>query len=133
MRPRAPGVYLVVVDSCQRVTAGVPDEIGVIAVTGELTIASGYGLPVEVSEMLLREGLRRIVIDLDAVEFIDSSGLGLLLNVQRRVDRAGARLAIVEPPERVRRVFEITRLDQQMTLVATRAAALAVFAALKRS
>ena len=76
---------------------------------------------------MLRAGARRIVIDLSAVEFIDSSGLGLLVNVQRRVERATAHLVIVEPTERVRRVFEVTRLDQQMALVATRAAAIAVF------
>ena len=116
-------------DHCKRITEGVPDDVGVVEVTGELTIASGFGLPVQVAE-ILRDGVRRIVIDLGAVEFIDSSGLGLLVNVQRRVEHVTAHLVIVEPAERVRRVFEITRLDRQLALVSTRAAAIAMFAVL---
>ena len=118
-------------DGSTRVTDGVPDDVALLEVRGELTIASGFQLPLEVADML-RAGSRRLVIDLSAVEFIDSSGLGLLLNVQRRVDQEEGRLVLVEPAPRVRRVFEITRLDQQMSLVSTRAAAIAMFPVLER-
>ena len=52
-------------------------------------------------------------------------GLSLLLNAQRRIQRAGGALAVVTPPERVRRVFEMTRLDRAFRLCETREEALA--------
>ena len=58
-----------------------------------------------------------IVIDLSALEFMDSSGLRALLMADRRARREGRRLAIVPGPESVRRVFEITQLDGQLDLI----------------
>src|SRR4051812_19694995 len=58
-----------------------------------------------------------IVVDLTALEFMDSSGLRALVMADRRANKAGWRFAIVPGPEPVRRVFEITRLDDQLDLI----------------
>lgn len=95
-----------------------------LVLDGELSIGTGVRVPLAVDEQI-RDGRVRLVIDLAAVEFIDSSGLSLLLNAQRRVERAGGVLAVVEPPERVKRVFEMTRLDRAFRLCPSRDAAVA--------
>jgi anti-sigma B factor antagonist len=105
-------------------TDGLPPDTGVLVLDGELSIGTGVRIPLAVDEQL-RDARTRLVIDLAGVEFIDSSGLSLLLNAQRRIQRAGGALAVVTPPERVRRVFEMTRLDRAFRLCETRDEALA--------
>ena len=103
---------------------GLPPDTGILVLDGELSIGTGVRIPLAVDEQL-RDARTRLVIDLSAVEFIDSSGLSLLLNAQRRIQRAGGALAVISPPERVRRVFEMTRLDRAFRLCETREEALA--------
>jgi anti-sigma B factor antagonist len=65
------------------------------------------------------------VIDLSGVEFIDSTGLSVLLNGLRRVTRAQGKMALVISNPTVLRLFEITRLDSTFDIYSTREAALA--------
>ena len=52
-----------------------------------------------------------IVIDLSAVEFVDSHGLRLFANTHRRLTREGRKLVVVPPPDIVWRAFVFTGLD----------------------
>jgi anti-anti-sigma factor len=54
----------------------------------------------------------RLVIDLAGVTYMDSSGIGTLVEIFRRVNAYGGRFILSGPTERVRSVFEITRLDR---------------------
>ena len=58
-----------------------------------------------------------IAVDLSGLEFIDSSGLRALVMADDRARPAGRRLVIVPGPPHVRRVFEITQLEQRLELV----------------
>ena len=53
----------------------------------------------------------RVVVDLAAVEFVDSHGLQLLADTHRRLTAEGASLVVVPPAEPVRRAFELTSLE----------------------
>jgi anti-sigma B factor antagonist len=55
-------------------------------------------------------GARRIVVDLSSLSFIDSSGLHVLLEAQRRSLEAGRTLSLVPGPPAVHRLFELTGL-----------------------
>ena len=112
------------VDTIRIETDGLPVDTGILVLEGELSIGTGVRVPLAVDEQL-RDGRVRLIIDLSAVDFIESSGLSLLLNAQRRVQRASGVLAVVEPAERVRRVFEMTRLDRAFRLCPSREEALA--------
>jgi anti-sigma B factor antagonist len=61
----------------------------------------------------------RIVLDLGAVDFIDSSGLGVVIGTKRRVRAAGGELRLVVTEPQVRAVFALTELDQILTLYAS--------------
>lgn len=67
---------------------------------------------------------RRAVIDLSDVEFVDSTGLGVLVSVLKMMDAQGA-IAVAGARPTVRRLFEITRLDRVLPLYFDRAEALA--------
>ncbi len=67
---------------------------------------------------------RRIIIDLTEVPYMDSSGVGTLVYILRRVNTYQGKMALVGMNSRVRSVFEITKLDQFFTIRATEAEAM---------
>lgn len=54
----------------------------------------------------------RLVVNLEGVSYLDSSGIGTLVEVFRRVNGYGGKLALCGLSERVLSVFEITKLDK---------------------
>jgi anti-sigma B factor antagonist len=89
----------------------------VVAVRGEIHVSTAP----EFSGLLtgaISEGRTRMVLDLTDVEFIDSTGLSVLLNALRRVTRAGGRMALVCTNPTVLRLFEITKLDSTFDIFA---------------
>ena len=66
------------------------------------------------------EGVKLIVLDLSEVTFIDSMAFGVLLRAVTRVRRSGGDVRLVVPSPELRRIFEITLLDQFFSLDSTR-------------
>jgi len=100
------------------------DDIAIVAISGELDLAHCIKLTPGLNA-LLRSPVRAIVIDLEAVYLVDSSGIALLLNAFRRLDQAGRQFAIACPMGSPRRAFELTALDRQLPMHTTRHDALA--------
>jgi len=67
----------------------------------------------------------RLVLDLEAVDFLDSTALGAIVGALRRTREAGGEVGIVLPAGSARRIFEITGLDAILDVYPSRAAALA--------
>ena len=81
-----------------------------------VTLSGGLDLStiVELQEALEAECSStpsRLVIDLAAVEFIDSAALHLFITMSNRLAAGGGSLEIVQVPEPLRRIFSITNLD----------------------
>ena len=95
----------------------------VIRVAGDIHATTAPGFSEQLNDAIAR-GKTRVVLDLTDVEFIDSTGLSVLLNGLRRVTRRGGRMAIVCTNPTVLRLFEITRLDTTFDIHATRDGAL---------
>src|SRR5262249_2348798 len=55
---------------------------------------------------------RHMLIELDTVKFIDSSAMGLLLRLHKRLRQAGRRLVVLEPSQVVQRALKVMRLDK---------------------
>lgn len=94
------------------------DDAGVTHVTlaGEFDLAGVQQFESVLGE-LEAESPETLVIDLSGLDFMDSSGLRALVMADQRARRAGRRLAIVPGPPPVRRVFEITQLDDRLDLI----------------
>jgi anti-anti-sigma factor len=56
----------------------------------------------------------RVVVSLEGLTFIDSSGLGLLVGAAKRAHGAGVDLVLLPPPERLWRAFTVTGLDRAL-------------------
>jgi len=61
---------------------------------------------------LLGEGNRHFVLNLEGVDYIDSSGLGQLITIWSSVRNKGGHMTVLNPTKRVQRLFEITRLNK---------------------
>lgn len=91
------------------------DGIPVVIVTGELDLALAAAAAPELNAAI-RSDAHAVVVDLTATEFIDSSGLVLLLSAYRRLDRAGRQLAIICPNRSTHRILQLTRLDRVLPI-----------------
>jgi len=87
----------------------------VLAVSGELDMATAPTVR-ERLHGLLAEGHEKLIVDLDNVGFLDSTALGVLVGVLKRVRTQDGDLRLVCNQPRVLKVFEITRLDQAFTI-----------------
>jgi anti-sigma B factor antagonist len=67
----------------------------------------------------------RLVVDLTAVSFLDSTVLGILVRAIRNVDGRGGEVRVVLPGGTARRIFEITTLDRVLPVADSRKQALA--------
>ena len=82
----------------------------VVHIAGEIDVATAPLVRAQLTE-LLDGGARRIVLDLRAVHFVDSSGLGVLVGALRRLqEERDGRMRVEGAQDAVRRVFEITGL-----------------------
>jgi anti-sigma B factor antagonist len=62
---------------------------------------------------------KRVLLDLSAVEFVDSTGLGVLVSLLKKMGSDG-RIAVFGAGPSVQRLFQITRLDSLFRLCASR-------------
>jgi anti-sigma B factor antagonist len=98
-------------------------ETRVISVSGEIHVTTAPEFSQRLNDAIAA-GTRGVVIDMSGVEFIDSTGLSVLLNGLRRVTRANGRLALVVSNPTVLRLFQITKLDSTFDIQPTREDAL---------
>lgn len=90
----------------------------ILAVSGEIDIATAPSLR-ERLHGLLAEDRRHLVVDLDDVSFLDSTALGVLVGALKRARTENGEVRVVCNQPRVRKVFEITRLDSAFDLCDT--------------
>jgi anti-anti-sigma factor len=95
---------------------------GVLVLDGRLDLRAAAAARAEASAALAASG-GSLVLDLAAVEFIDSSGLAALAELHREAARTGGALVIVLPEGPARAIFTLTRTDGWFRLVASRAEA----------
>jgi anti-sigma B factor antagonist len=99
------------------------DGVVVLSAAGELHMSTAPTFGAHAREVL-KDGPRCVVVDLSAVQFIDSTGLGVLLNLLREVERQGGEMVVVSANPTVLRLFAITGTDATLDVRPTRAAAL---------
>lgn len=89
------------------------DERGavVIAVSGDLDIATADQLFRDANEALRASAPTTLVLDLAGVSFLDSSGIGTLVELRNVAGDTGGDLVLRRPSDRTKRLLEITALD----------------------
>ena len=83
------------------------DEVAVVPV-GDLELAAADRLGEAIRQLREAGAPAQIVLDLRRIEFIDSTGLRILLSLRNDAKRHKYTLALVPPPPPARRIFELT-------------------------
>jgi anti-sigma B factor antagonist len=86
----------------------------VVFLRGELDLASAGRLDDEL-RLVEQLGPDRIVLDCRELEFIDSAGLRVLVDAQRRAERDGRALLLTSVPKQAQRLLSVTGLDAKFT------------------
>lgn len=87
------------------------DGVAVLAADGRINLVTAPELRREV-QRVVEEGHARVALDLSAVEFIDSSGLGALVSGLKTARTAGGDLRLAAATDQVTSVLRITNLDR---------------------
>jgi anti-sigma B factor antagonist len=85
------------------------DLVGVVEATGEVNLATVADLRYAISEHIVA-GRTNLLVDLRAVTFLDSTGLGVLVGAAKAAHGAGGSLRLVCASPRVLRLLRITGL-----------------------
>ncbi len=91
------------------------DRWTVLAVSGEVDVATAPRLREQLVQ-LVNEGHHHLVVDLEGVDFLDSTGLGVLVGALKRVRLQDGELTLVCTQPRIVKVFDITGLSKVFTL-----------------
>ena len=91
------------------VTVDKDGDLVVVSAAGELE----YGTAGELRSVLLglaHDGTPRVALDLSAIDFVDSTGISLLVQAKQRFEAQGSEFVLRKPSHRVRRVLEVSGL-----------------------
>jgi anti-sigma B factor antagonist len=102
-------------------------EITVIAPHGDLDMAAADHMRRTLIR-LVDEGSRKLLVDLEQVGYVDSSGMGALVAALKHARTVGGDLRLCALQDDVRAIFEMTRLNKAVTIHATRSEALGAWA-----
>ncbi|MEZ4653045.1 MAG: STAS domain-containing protein [Candidatus Eisenbacteria bacterium] len=110
----------------QRMELRVSTEGGVLllALEGRLTGASDASRLVETVERQVSHEQNTVVIDLEHISWVDSTGVGALVSSFETIRRLGGTVRFCGLNDRLLRIMEITKLDQVLEITATRADAM---------
>jgi anti-sigma B factor antagonist len=93
------------------------DALGtVVRLGGEIDLNSAPAFRTSLLEFVAQRP-QRVILDLANVTYIDSSGVGTIVEFKRRLERSGGRVILAALQARVKSVFEITRLDRFFIIV----------------
>ncbi len=101
-------------------------EVTVIDVEGQLIVGNRQELKQKVLDEL-ENGGRKFLIDFSGTGYIDSSGLGVLVSLSKKIREQGGELRLANLNEDLRTLFELTKLDTLFHIANSRDEALASF------
>jgi anti-sigma B factor antagonist len=100
--------------------------VTVVQVDGQLIVGNRHELK-DLIQSALDSGERRLLVDFSRTGYIDSSGLGALVSVSKRIREAGGELRLAGLNDDLRSLFELTKLDTLFTISETPEQALVNF------
>ena len=98
-----------------RIESSIQQATARLRLEGEVDAATAPVLEARIVDAV-DAGVHEIVLDFGRLEFIDSSGLSVLVASHKRLRDTGCRLVVESPPPAAQRLFEIAGLDRVLTI-----------------
>jgi len=105
------------------------DGVTVVKIHGVVKLGDSARELASLLEELLSTGTGAVLLDMEDIDYLDSTGLGELVGYLQRFSDAGRRLALLNPHTRVVNLLKLTHLDEVFTIFTGRDEALAVLGA----
>lgn len=102
------------------------NDVTIIDVEGQLIVGNRQELKEKVLQEL-ENGGRKFLIDFARTGYIDSSGLGVLVSLSKKIREQGGELRLANLNEDLRTLFELTKLDTLFHIADTRERAMEAF------
>ena len=83
-----------------------------VCLMGELDHSAAARVRAEIDPLIDGAGVRRLVFDVGRLEFMDSSGIGLIIGRYKLMNRRGGSVAVSGTDERIDRIFKMAGLYQ---------------------
>jgi anti-sigma B factor antagonist len=89
----------------------------IVAVAGEIDLYTAPRLHSELAAAVTGQAPARVVVDMAAVDFCDSTGMNVLLAALRRARERGGDLVLAGPRPAVRKILQVTGLESVFTVL----------------
>lgn len=97
-----------------KLITAVKDGDLVARITGDIDHHSAPGIREEIDRLLEKEKPSRLLLDLGETDFMDSSGLGLILGRKRKTEEIGAHLVLLNPTEGCMKILRLAGMEKQI-------------------
>lgn len=99
-----------------RIGASAVNGVVMITLAGELDLASAPALA-DAIDGAASHGADLVIVDLRGLDFMDSTGIGVLVKAHQAAAQSAYRFAVVKGSPQVDRILSLTGLDEQLTLL----------------
>ncbi|MDD3374408.1 MAG: STAS domain-containing protein [Candidatus Omnitrophica bacterium] len=103
------------------------NDVALCTITGEIDINNSPDLR-KAFDQLISTNEKKVVVDFSAVPYIDSSGLATLIEMFQRLKRIDGHLKISQLDQKVKNIFEITKLNKLFEIYDSKEKAIGDFA-----
>lgn len=83
-------------------------------ISGDIDHHSAAGIREEIDRLLEKERPARLLLDLGETDFMDSSGLGLILGRKRKTEEMGVKMTLVNPTEGCLKILHLAGMENQI-------------------
>ena len=104
-------------------------DVTIVDFRGRLAIGVGDSVLPQIIGEILDEGGKKILLNLSEMDYIDSNGLGELVQAKRESERVGASLRLLKPQDRVAKTLRLTNLLPMFSVYETEQEAMKAFGA----
>jgi len=101
-------------------------DVSIVEVDGQLIVSNRQELKQKVLDQL-EKGTRKVLVDFARTSYIDSSGLGVLVSLAKRMRELGGDLRLANLNDDLQTLFELTKLDTLFQISESRERALESF------
>lgn len=92
------------------------EDVAIVDFNGRLAIGVSDTILPRIIGEILGEGSKKILLNLSDMDYIDSNGLGELVQAYREAQRRGASLRLLKPQDRVAKTLRLTNLLPMFTV-----------------
>lgn len=91
----------------------------IVKLEGEIDHHSASGIRENLDRMIAENKPKTMILELEGIDFMDSSGLGLVLGRYRRLSEIGSKMYIKNPGARTERILAMAGVDKLIKIVKT--------------